>query len=61
MIRYPLEQAREEVAFIAYHFHWEREALMSLSHLERRRWVEEISRINQRVNEESEVIINELG
>ncbi len=60
MIRYPLEQAREEVAFIAYHFHWERDALMDLSHLERRRWVEEISSINQRVNEESKASANEL-
>lgn len=60
MIRYPLDQAREEVAFIAYHFHWDRDALMNLSHLERRRWVEEISTINQKMNEESEARINEL-
>jgi hypothetical protein len=40
----------EEVAFIAYHFHWGYETVLSLEHRERRRWVEEISRINRLVN-----------
>ncbi len=42
MIGYPLTQLYEEVAYIAYHFHWEYEQLLSLEHAERRRWVEEI-------------------
>jgi hypothetical protein len=50
--RYPLEAIYEEVAFIAYHFHWGYETILSLEHRERRRWVEEISRINRRVNGE---------
>jgi hypothetical protein len=42
----------EEVAFVAYHFHWPRQEIMSIEHVERRRWVTEISAINQRINEE---------
>lgn len=49
---YPLDQLVEEVAFIAYHFHWPHEEIMVLEHLDRRRWVEAISTINQRMNEE---------
>jgi len=48
---YPLKALYQEVAFVAYHFHWAQEQIMNLEHSERRRWVEEISSINQRVNE----------
>jgi hypothetical protein len=44
---------REEVAFIAYHFHWSHEEIMGLEHAERRHWVAEISGINTRLNEEA--------
>jgi len=37
----------QEVAFIAYHFHWPYEELLGLEHAERRRWVQEIARIHQ--------------
>jgi hypothetical protein len=50
MIGYPLGQIYEEVAYIAYHFHWSHEELMGLEHGERRRWAEEIRRLNQRAN-----------
>ncbi|PZS00326.1 MAG: hypothetical protein DLM67_01525 [Candidatus Nephthysia bennettiae] len=50
---YPLDSVYEEVAFIAYHFHWDEERILSLEHIDRRRWAGEISRLNQRVNEES--------
>ena len=48
---YPLKALYQEVAFVAYHFHWPPESIWNLEHGERRRWVEEISSINQRVNE----------
>lgn len=51
MIGYPLEQLFEEVAFIAYHFHWPHDQVMTLEHGDRRRWVERISAINERMNE----------
>jgi hypothetical protein len=39
------------MAFIAMHFHWGRAELMSLDHLERRRWCEEISARNRKLDE----------
>jgi hypothetical protein len=40
------------MAFIAYHFHWSQDELMNSEHRERRRWCEEISRINRKLNDE---------
>jgi hypothetical protein len=51
-VGYPLDQLREEVAFVAYHFHWPQAEIMALEHADRRGWVEEISAINQRMNTE---------
>lgn len=39
------------MAYVAYHFHWTREEILNLHHRERHRWVEEISRINQKIND----------
>lgn len=49
---YPLEQLVEEVAFIAYHFHWSHQEITHLEHADRRRWVAEISEVNRRMNGE---------
>ncbi len=54
IVGYPLKALYEEVAFVAYHFHWPLETILDLEHPERRRWVEEISAINQRINSDSE-------
>jgi len=51
---YPLERIYEEVAFIAYHFHWSHEDIMNMEHRERRTWCEEISKINKKLNESAE-------
>ena len=51
---YPLERIYEEVAFLAYHFHWDHETLMSLEHRERKRWCDEVSRINKKINGEEQ-------
>jgi hypothetical protein len=40
----------EEMAFIAYHFHWSSRELMELDHAERRTWVTEISTINRHLD-----------
>jgi hypothetical protein len=48
-----LDELFEEVAFIAYHFHWPYDEIMSLEHVERRRWAGEISRINERANRDA--------
>ena len=49
---YPPERLFEEIAYIAYHFHWPHEEILNLDHLERVRWVEEIGKINKRLNED---------
>jgi hypothetical protein len=51
MIGYPSEGLYEEVAFIAYYLHWPHRQIMTLDHRERQRWVNEVSRINQQLNE----------
>ncbi|RLG27430.1 hypothetical protein DRN85_00230 [Methanosarcinales archaeon] len=48
---YPLDRIYEEVAFVAYHFHWSHEEIMNMDHRERRRWCEEVSKINKKLNE----------
>ena len=50
---YPYDRLMEESAFIAYHFHWPLHQILELEHADRRRWAEEISRINERMNEET--------
>ena len=47
---YPLDQLYEEVAFVTYHFNWPHQDIMNLEHADRRRWVKEISKINNRMN-----------
>jgi hypothetical protein len=51
MMGYPLGRLYEEMAFIAYHFHWSSEALMNVEHQDRRRWCEEISRIHRKMSD----------
>ena len=54
MKAYPSAQLYEEMAFIAFHFHWCHAELMALEHAERRRWCREISAINRRLDEQPE-------
>ncbi len=54
IVGYPLEQLQQEVAFIAYYFHWPLETILDLQHTDRRGWVEEISAINRRLREDLE-------
>lgn len=57
---YPLDRLYEEVAYIAYHFHWSIAELFGMEHPDRRRWVEEVDRINRRRNDEDEARIADL-
>lgn len=47
---YPLDRLHEEIAFVSYHFHWSRGALMQMEHRERQLWCEEISKINKKLS-----------
>lgn len=51
---YPLDRVFEEVAFLAYHLSWEHDTVLTLPHWERQRWCEEVSRINDRMNDTTE-------
>ena len=50
-VAYPVERVREEVGYIAYHFHWPLQEILDLPHMERIAWVGQVSRINQQILE----------
>ena len=41
----------EEVAYIAYYFHWPLKDILEMEHSDRRRWVEKITEINRKLTE----------
>jgi hypothetical protein len=51
MSGYLPDQLNEEVAYIAYHFHWELETIYNLPHRSRREWVRQIAAINRRMSQ----------
>ncbi len=50
IVGYPLERLYEEVAYIAYHFHWSMDEILRLEHRDRQRWAEEIGKINEQLS-----------
>jgi hypothetical protein len=48
-VTYAPDRLHEEVAYIAFHFHWGLDPLLDLEHADRLRYVEEIGRINSRM------------
>jgi hypothetical protein len=46
---YAAERLVEEVAYVAYHFHWPLDEILDLEHPLRRRFIEEIGSINRRL------------
>jgi hypothetical protein len=50
-VTYAPDRLLEEVAYVAYHFHWSLEEILDLEHPMRERFVEEIGQINKRLNE----------
>jgi hypothetical protein len=51
---YTTDRLFEEVAYVAYHFHWSLDEILDLEHPVRQRFVSEIAKINRRLSEESE-------
>lgn len=43
---YATERLYEEVAYVAYHFHWPLDSILDLEHPERLRFVAQIGRLN---------------
>lgn len=46
----PAAQLYEEIAYLAYHFHWPPGDLLDLAHSDRLRYVAEVARINSRIS-----------
>ena len=44
---YATDRLYEEIAYVAYHFHWPLAELLDLEHADRRRYVREIESINR--------------
>jgi hypothetical protein len=51
IVGYPLEQLNEEVAYIAYYFHWPLQDVLEMEHHDRRQWAMKIAEINRKANE----------
>ena len=47
VLGYPLAWVYQEVAYLGCRVHWTHEELMNLDHMERRRWLEEVRRLDQ--------------
>ena len=52
IVTYAPQRLYEEVAYVAYHFHWGLDDILDLEHPQRLRFVDEIARINTRLAEE---------
>jgi hypothetical protein len=42
---------QEEVAYIAYYFHWPLQEILGMEHQDRRQWAEKIAEINRKMSE----------
>ncbi|MEU8588791.1 DUF6760 family protein [Streptomyces sp. NPDC048664] len=40
---YATDRMQEEIAYVAYHFHWSLEEILDLEHHDRRRFTDEIA------------------
>lgn len=47
---YPADKIYDEIAFISYYFHWDRDRIMNMEHRERQQWCLAISNINKQMN-----------
>lgn len=48
---YATDRLYEEIAYVAYHFHWSPDDILDLEHGVRTRYVSEIAKINTRLTE----------
>jgi hypothetical protein len=51
-VTYAPDRIYQEVAYVAYHFHWDRDRILDLEHRERLRYINEIADINTRLTQE---------
>jgi len=49
-VTYAAERLYEEVAYVAYHFHWGLDQILDLEHGVRREFIDQIGAINDRIS-----------
>ncbi|MEU6733961.1 DUF6760 family protein [Streptomyces physcomitrii] len=49
---YATDRLHEEIAYVAYHFHWPLDDILDLEHHDRRRFTDQIARLNNRSSTE---------
>lgn len=49
-MRYAPARLYEEIAYVAYHFHWDFDTIFDMSHAMRRTFIREIATINRRLS-----------
>ena len=47
---YAVDRLYEEIAYVAYHFHWPHDDILDLEHADRKRYVTEIGNLNTRAH-----------
>jgi hypothetical protein len=52
MVTYATDLIHQEVAYLAYHFHWSMEEILELEHRDRRRYADEIAALVARAGTE---------
>lgn len=52
IVTYATDRMHEEIAYIAYHFHWSQAEILDLEHRDRRRYVEQIATLVTRAEAE---------
>jgi hypothetical protein len=51
-VTYATDRLHEEIAYVAYHFHWSMDEILDLEHQDRRRFTEEIASLVTRAGAE---------
>ncbi|HWE57103.1 MAG TPA: DUF6760 family protein [Acidimicrobiales bacterium] len=49
---YAADQLYEEVAYVAYYFHWSEDSILDLEHSSRQQYLAQISKINDQIMQE---------
>lgn len=50
----------EEIAYVAYHFHWSLDDILDMDHLMRRKFINEIASINRRLSETTSELVGPI-
>jgi hypothetical protein len=51
-VTYATDRLHEEIAYVAYHFHWSMDEILDLEHHDRRRFAQEIASLVTRAETE---------